>query len=173
MRIRPFAVIAFFVSLAGSMAGSLAGIAQAEPLRVVASFSILGDIVETVGGDDIDVISIVGPDSDAHTYSPTVSDARAVARRAHRADELRAAGGVHRHRHAMRLLAHREVRERARLRQVDALADAGALRDRIIHRSKALEEESISPSPRDRCALEPPRVPSRPLVPSAGWRVVV
>lgn len=80
MRIRPFTVIAFFVSLAGSIAGSLAGVAQAEPLRVVASFSILGDIVETVSGEDIDVISIVGPDSDAHTYRPTVSDTRAVAR---------------------------------------------------------------------------------------------
>ena len=53
--------------------------AQAERLKAVASFSILADMVQTVGGDLVDTSSIVGPDSDAHTYSPTVSDARAVA----------------------------------------------------------------------------------------------
>ncbi|MGA0236660.1 MAG: metal ABC transporter solute-binding protein, Zn/Mn family [Alphaproteobacteria bacterium] len=59
---------------------SLAGVTKAEPLHAVASFSILADIVKSVGGAEIEVTSIVGPDSDAHTYSPTVSDARAVAK---------------------------------------------------------------------------------------------
>lgn len=59
---------------------SLAGVTKAEPLHAVASFSILADIVKSVGGAEVEVTSIVGPDSDAHTYSPTVSDARAVAK---------------------------------------------------------------------------------------------
>lgn len=48
-------------------------------LNVVASFSILGDMVEEVAGDHASVTTIVGPDADAHVYQPSVSDARAVA----------------------------------------------------------------------------------------------
>ena len=51
--------------------------AQAE-LKVVASFSILGDIVEQVAGDKASVATIVGPDADAHIYTPSVADGRAV-----------------------------------------------------------------------------------------------
>jgi zinc/manganese transport system substrate-binding protein len=53
--------------------------AQAQPLKVVASFSILGDFVRHVGGDKVEVATLVGPDSDAHVYSPTPADARKVA----------------------------------------------------------------------------------------------
>ncbi|MEL6317190.1 MAG: zinc ABC transporter substrate-binding protein [Pseudomonadota bacterium] len=54
--------------------------AQAEEkLKVVASFSILGDMVEQVAGDMATVETIVGPDADAHIYAPSVADARAVA----------------------------------------------------------------------------------------------
>ena len=61
--------------------GSLSTRAQADahPINAVASFSILADMVEVVGGKHVTVTSIVGPDSDAHVYSPSVSDARAVA----------------------------------------------------------------------------------------------
>jgi zinc/manganese transport system substrate-binding protein len=52
---------------------------RAEPLKVVASFSILGDLVRNVGGDKVDVTTLVGPDSDAHVYSPTPADAKKVA----------------------------------------------------------------------------------------------
>ncbi len=51
----------------------------AEPLPVVASFSILGDLVQQVGGEQVRVITLVGSDSDAHLYRPTPADARAVA----------------------------------------------------------------------------------------------
>jgi len=50
-----------------------------DQLRVVATFSILGDMVANVGGDAIDLTTIVGPDGDAHVYQPTPQDARAVA----------------------------------------------------------------------------------------------
>lgn len=53
--------------------------AQATPLPVVATFSILGDIVRQVGGDHVAVTSLVGPDGDAHSYAPTPADARALA----------------------------------------------------------------------------------------------
>lgn len=53
--------------------------AGAEPLKVVATFSILGDLVRNVGGDNVAVTNLVGPDSDAHVYSPTPADARKIA----------------------------------------------------------------------------------------------
>jgi zinc/manganese transport system substrate-binding protein len=48
-------------------------------LKVVATFSILGDLVASVGGDRVDVVVLVGPDTDAHTYQPRPSDARTLA----------------------------------------------------------------------------------------------
>jgi zinc/manganese transport system substrate-binding protein len=53
--------------------------ARAEPLKVVASFSILGDLVRNVGGNSIEVTTLVGPDSDAHVFSPTPADAKKIA----------------------------------------------------------------------------------------------
>ena len=47
-------------------------------LNVVASFSILGDMVSEVAGDKANVTTIVGPDADAHLYQPNTSDAIAV-----------------------------------------------------------------------------------------------
>ena len=54
-------------------------LADDDKLRIVASFSILGDMVEQVVGDRALVDTIVGPDADAHVYQPSVADARAVA----------------------------------------------------------------------------------------------
>lgn len=51
----------------------------AERLNVVASFSILGDFVRNVGGDRVEVTTLVGPNSDAHVYVPTPADAKKVA----------------------------------------------------------------------------------------------
>ena len=47
-------------------------------LKIVASFSILGDMVAQVAGDKADITTIVGPDADAHLYMPNVGDAVAV-----------------------------------------------------------------------------------------------
>ena len=53
--------------------------AQADqPLRVVATFSILGDMVEQIGGEHVAVNSLVGPDGDVHVYQPTPAAARAL-----------------------------------------------------------------------------------------------
>ena len=50
-----------------------------DKIKVVASFSILGDMVTQVTGDLAEVTTIVGPDADAHVYTPNTADARAVA----------------------------------------------------------------------------------------------
>ncbi|MFO1153295.1 MAG: metal ABC transporter substrate-binding protein [Rhodospirillales bacterium] len=50
-----------------------------SPVKAVASFSILGDMVREVGGDRVEVITLVGPDGDGHVYQPTPADAKAVA----------------------------------------------------------------------------------------------
>lgn len=61
-----------------AVSGSLTARAHA-PVDVVATFSILGDMVRQVGEDRVRVTTLVGPDSDAHVYRPTPLDARAVA----------------------------------------------------------------------------------------------
>ncbi|AMJ61757.1 metal ABC transporter substrate-binding protein [Bosea sp. PAMC 26642] len=50
-----------------------------EKLPVVASFSVLGDFVKEVGGDRVSVSTLVGPNGDAHVYSPTPADAKSMA----------------------------------------------------------------------------------------------
>ena len=68
--------------IAGAVAGltvaSLPALAQ-EKLAVVASFSILGDFVQRIGGERIALTTLVGPDGDAHVYSPTAADAKVMA----------------------------------------------------------------------------------------------
>jgi zinc/manganese transport system substrate-binding protein len=48
-------------------------------LPVVASFSILGDLTQTIGGERVSLITLVQPGGDAHVYTPTPTDAKAVA----------------------------------------------------------------------------------------------
>lgn len=52
--------------------------ASAEPLKVVASFSIIADFAKNVGGDRVDITTLVGPDGDAHVYEPKPADAAAM-----------------------------------------------------------------------------------------------
>jgi len=55
------------------------GAHAADKLKVVASFSILADMVHQVGGDRVEIATLVGPNADAHVYQPTPADARTVA----------------------------------------------------------------------------------------------
>jgi zinc/manganese transport system substrate-binding protein len=50
-----------------------------DRLNVVASFSILGDFARNVGGDRVSVTTLVGPDGDAHVYTPAPADAKRIA----------------------------------------------------------------------------------------------
>lgn len=51
---------------------------QGAKPSVVASFSIVGDIAGVIGGDRIAITTLVKPGTDAHVYSPTPADAKAV-----------------------------------------------------------------------------------------------
>ncbi|MFH8133700.1 metal ABC transporter substrate-binding protein [Pantoea osteomyelitidis] len=51
----------------------------AKTVDVVASFSVLADIVSQVGGEHVRVTSLVGPDGDPHTFEPTPQDSQALA----------------------------------------------------------------------------------------------
>jgi zinc/manganese transport system substrate-binding protein len=52
--------------------------ADAARLEVVATFSILGDFARNVGGDQVDVSTLVGFDGDVHVYTPSASDAESI-----------------------------------------------------------------------------------------------
>lgn len=51
----------------------------ADRLPVVASFSILGDISAQLGGERVDVQTLVGPNQDAHVYQPAPQDLKKLA----------------------------------------------------------------------------------------------
>jgi zinc/manganese transport system substrate-binding protein len=53
--------------------------ARAEPrLKVLATFSILGDLVQQIGGGDVAVSVLVGPNGDAHVFQPSPADVARV-----------------------------------------------------------------------------------------------
>ena len=56
-----------------------AGAEAADKVKAVATFSILGDMIRQVGGDRVEVVTLVGPDGDAHVFSPTPADAKTLA----------------------------------------------------------------------------------------------
>jgi zinc/manganese transport system substrate-binding protein len=67
-----FAKILLVTSILTPVAG------YAAPLKVVASFSILGDLAHEIGGDKIAITTLVGPNGDAHVYEPKPADAVAM-----------------------------------------------------------------------------------------------
>ncbi len=68
------------LTLPAALAAPARAAPDAAPLKVVASFSILADLVREVGGPLVEVRSLVAPGADAHVYSPTPADAQALAR---------------------------------------------------------------------------------------------
>ncbi len=71
-------VLACATIMAGAILAS-SSVAQAQgKVKALASFSILGDMVARVGGDLVEVTTIVGPNSDTHVYEPKPSDAVAL-----------------------------------------------------------------------------------------------
>jgi len=50
--------------------------AFADTLKVVASFTVLGDVVSQVGGKHVKVTNLVGPNGDPHEFEPSPSDAK-------------------------------------------------------------------------------------------------
>ena len=64
-------VLALILILPVRGAGSSISAQDDERLRVIATFSIIGDIVQNVAGDAVDLSIIVGPDGDPHTFEPS------------------------------------------------------------------------------------------------------
>ncbi len=56
-----------------------AAVAQREPLRVVATYSVLGDLVANIAGENVELTVLVGLDGDPHVYEPTPQDLMALA----------------------------------------------------------------------------------------------
>ena len=48
-------------------------------IKVVSTFSILGDMVQNIGGKNIELTTLVGPNGDGHVYEPTPADAKSIA----------------------------------------------------------------------------------------------
>jgi zinc/manganese transport system substrate-binding protein len=66
--------------LALALAAMLATPASTQNrINVATSFSILADFARNVGGDLVDVTSLVGPDGDVHSYVPSPADAKKIA----------------------------------------------------------------------------------------------
>ncbi len=66
--------------LAALFAPAIAPVARAAGRpKVVATFSVLGDMVRQIAGDKVALVTIVGPDGDSEAYEPTAADGRAVA----------------------------------------------------------------------------------------------
>jgi zinc/manganese transport system substrate-binding protein len=68
------------LALAGSAVFSLAtaATASAKTIDVVASFTVLADVVKNVGGEHVNVKSLVPPNGDPHEFEPSPDDAKAV-----------------------------------------------------------------------------------------------
>jgi manganese/iron transport system substrate-binding protein len=74
------ALVFAIVGCTGAGRGT-AGSATPRPdaLRVVATTTVLGDLVQQVGGEDVSVHSLVPKGGEVHTFDPSPSDATAVA----------------------------------------------------------------------------------------------
>ncbi len=62
-------LLAFSVLVSGSLHA-------ADKIKVIASFSIIGDLVRAVGGDRVEVAMLVGPNSNMHVFQPAPADAK-------------------------------------------------------------------------------------------------
>jgi zinc/manganese transport system substrate-binding protein len=74
-------------TFAGGLAIALTAVAAlsagqsraADKMKVVATFSVIGDMVANVAGDHVELVTIVGPGGDTELYQPTLADSRSVA----------------------------------------------------------------------------------------------
>lgn len=75
MRIRMVTVLSLVLAV---MLCAGATYAQPQRLQVVATFSILGDVIHAIAGDNIDLTVLVGADADTHSYEPVPQDSVAL-----------------------------------------------------------------------------------------------
>jgi zinc/manganese transport system substrate-binding protein len=68
---------AIFAGVAILLGASVAG--ATERIKVVATFSVIGDMVANVAGDKVDLVSLVGPAGDTELFKPSLADGKSVA----------------------------------------------------------------------------------------------
>jgi zinc/manganese transport system substrate-binding protein/manganese/iron transport system substrate-binding protein len=76
MRIRSLLCLAALVTALGC--GTKPAPSASGKPRVVATFSVLNDFVRIVAGDRVEIVTLVGPDGDAHEFQPTPQDIAAI-----------------------------------------------------------------------------------------------
>jgi zinc/manganese transport system substrate-binding protein len=64
------------ILLTSALLAITATAASARTLQLVASFSVLADVVQQVGGDHVHVISLIGPNGNPHQFEPSPEDAK-------------------------------------------------------------------------------------------------
>jgi len=75
-------VIALTAAAAAVTAGLVPGRGQnrvQDRPRAVATFSILGDFARNVGGEQVELATLVGPNGDVHVFAPTPGDVKTIA----------------------------------------------------------------------------------------------
>ena len=63
-----------FAAVAILLGASAAG--ATERIKVVATFSVIGDMVANVAGDKVDLVTLVGPAGDTELFKPSLADGR-------------------------------------------------------------------------------------------------
>jgi zinc/manganese transport system substrate-binding protein len=66
-------------SIAAALLTLIPANARADKIPVVATFSVIADMVTQVAEDRVHLTTIVGPDGDSELYRPTMADAKTVA----------------------------------------------------------------------------------------------
>lgn len=74
-----FVILAIVSLLLAACSGAGSAAARGGRLRVVATFSVIGDFAQNIGGDKIALTTLVGPGRDTHTFEPTPADSAALA----------------------------------------------------------------------------------------------
>ena len=75
-------VVASTAAAAAVTAGLVPGRGQnrvQDRPRAVATFSILGDFARNVGGERVELATLVGPNGDVHVFAPTPGDVKTIA----------------------------------------------------------------------------------------------
>lgn len=76
--VKGLALMAGVVSLAACGNEQTDEVSEDNPLNVVATTSIIADLMETIGGEKVSVEGLMGPGVDPHDYQPSTSDVNAM-----------------------------------------------------------------------------------------------
>lgn len=72
-------LLAFVLTACGSQATSQGGGDERNRSSVVASNSVIADLVKNVGGEEVEVTTLVGPNEDVHNFEPSPAATRSLA----------------------------------------------------------------------------------------------